>query len=143
MLPLFIQKGAFPGEKRAWPEKFFRGLRPRTPALFTPSTQRASFAGAEHDHLFSASFAPGEGSISCIDLIITDQPNLFADYGVNPSVDEHCQHQIVYGKINISIPSPPPYKRTIWDYSKANIQSIHNDLQSIDRHTQFPLVQRK
>ena len=78
-----------------------------------------------------------EGSMSCIDLIITDQPNLFADYGVNPSLDEHCQHQIVYGKINISIPSPTPYKRTLWDYSKANIQSIHNDLQSIDWHTRF------
>ena len=78
-----------------------------------------------------------EGSMSCIDLIITDQPNLFADYGVHPSLDEHCQHQIVYGKINISIPCPPPYKRTIWDYAKANIQNIHHDLQAIDWHTQF------
>ena len=78
-----------------------------------------------------------EGSMSCIDLIITDQPNLFADYGVHPSLDEHCQHQIVYGKINISIPSPPPYKRTIWDYSKANTQRIHHDLRAIDRHTRF------
>ena len=78
-----------------------------------------------------------EGSMSCIDLIITDQPNLFADYGVHPSLDEHCQHQIVYGKMNISIPSPPPYKRTIWDYSKANMQSIRNDLQAIDWHTRF------
>ena len=78
-----------------------------------------------------------EGSMSCIDLIITDQPNLFADYGVHPSLDEHCQHQIVYGKINISIPSPPPYKRTIWDYSKANMQSIHNDLHAIDWHARF------
>ena len=39
--------------------------------------------------------------------------------------------------MNISIPSPPPYKRTIWDYSKANIQSIHRDLQVIDWHTRF------
>ena len=65
-----------------------------------------------------------EGSISSIDLIITDQPNLFADYGVHPSLDEHCQRQIVYDKINIFIPSPPPYKRTIWDYSKANMQTV-------------------
>ena len=28
-----------------------------------------------------------EGSMSCIDLIITDQPNLFADYGVHSSLD--------------------------------------------------------
>ena len=31
----------------------------------------------------------GEG-MSCIDLIITDQPNLFLDYGVHLSLDEHC-----------------------------------------------------
>ena len=43
----------------------------------------------------------------------------------------------MYGKINISIPSPPPYKRTIWNYSKANLQSIHNDLQAIDWHVRF------
>ncbi len=53
-----------------------------------------------------------EGS-SCIDLIITDQPNMLIDYGVHPSLDEHCQHQIIYGKLNISLPYPPPYKRTV------------------------------
>ena len=50
----------------------------------------------------------GKG-MSCIDLIITDQPNIFVESGVHPSLDEHCQHQIVYGKLNISIPPPPPY----------------------------------
>ena len=59
------------------------------------------------------------GGMSCIDLIITDQPNMFVDYGVHPSLDDHCQHQIIYGKLNASIPSAPPYKRTIWDYPKA------------------------
>ena len=28
--------------------------------------------------------------MSCIDLIITDQPNLFVDFGVHPSLDNHC-----------------------------------------------------
>ena len=41
-----------------------------------------------------------------IDLIITDQPNMLVDYGVHPSLDEHCQHQITHGKFNVSLPSP-------------------------------------
>ena len=44
--------------------------------------------------------------MSCIDLIITDQPNLFVDFGVHLSLDNHCQHQIIHGKINISVPPP-------------------------------------
>ena len=51
-------------------------------------------------------------SMSCIDLLITDQPDMFADYGVHPSLDIYCQHQVIFGNLNISLPSPPPYKRT-------------------------------
>ena len=51
--------------------------------------------------------------ISCVDLIITDQPNLFIDYGIHSSLDNCCHHEIIYGKVNISIPSPPPFKRRI------------------------------
>ena len=70
--------------------------------------------------------------MSCIDLIITDQPNLFVDSGVHPSLDEHCQHQIIYGKLNILIRYPPAYKRKVWDYSKANIQKIKDTVNSVD-----------
>ena len=67
--------------------------------------------------------------ITCIDLlIITDQPKIFMKYGVHPSLDQHCQHQIVFGELNISLPCPPPYKRTVWEYSKSNILSIRNSL---------------
>ena len=62
--------------------------------------------------------------MTCIDLIITDQPNIFLEYGVHPSLDQHCQHQIVFGELNISLPSPPPCKRIVWDYSKANVPTI-------------------
>ena len=57
--------------------------------------------------------------ISCIGLIITDQPNLFVDFRVHPFLDNHCQHQIIHGKLNISIPTCLPYKRKIWYYEKA------------------------
>ena len=39
-------------------------------------------------------------SMSCIDLIITDQPNMFVCYGVNIN-------QIMLGNLNFSLSSPP------------------------------------
>ena len=80
--------------------------------------------------------------ISCVNLIITDQPNLFIDYGIHSSLDNCCHHQIIHGKVNISIPSPPPlsipspppFKRRIWDYAKANKDEIQECLINIDWH---------
>ena len=75
--------------------------------------------------------------MTCIDLIITDQPTIFLEYGVNLSLNKHCEHQIVVGELNISLPSPPPYKRTVWDYSKANIPTIRNCLKETNWLSEF------
>ena len=71
-------------------------------------------------------------SMSCIDLIITDQPHLFIESGVHPSLDNNCQHQIIYGKLNISLPNAPPYKRTVWEYEKANIPSVRAAISALN-----------
>ena len=42
-------------------------------------------------------------SKSGVDLNFTDQPLLFVDYRVHPSLDNCCHHQIVYGKLNTEI----------------------------------------
>ena len=78
----------------------------------------------------------GEG-MSCIDLIITDEPNMFVESGVHPSLDEHCQHQVIHGKLNMSVPNPPPYKRTVWDYQKADIPQIRGCLQGVNLELNF------
>ena len=78
----------------------------------------------------------GEG-MSCIDLIITNQPNMFVESGVHPSLDEHCQHQVIYGKLNMSVPYPPPYKRTVWDYENADIPQIRDCLQGVNWELNF------
>ena len=39
-------------------------------------------------------YVRGEG-MSWFVLIITDQPNMFVEAGVHPSLDEYCPHQIV------------------------------------------------
>ena len=75
--------------------------------------------------------------MSCIDLIITDQANLFVDFGVHPCLDNHCQHQIVHGKLNISVLTPPLYKRKIWYYANAQKDKIKSALENIDWPTIF------
>ena len=59
-------------------------------------------------------------SKSCIDLIFTDQPNLFIESGVHSSLHDQCHHQIIYGKLAVSNLAPPPYTRRIWYYDKAD-----------------------
>ena len=68
----------------------------------------------------------------CIDLIFTSQPNLVMVYVVYSSLHRNCHHQIVFAKINLKIHYPPPGKREIWHYEKANADLIRR---SID---QFP-----
>ena len=63
-------------------------------------------------------------SPSCIDLIITDQPNLVLNSGVRASPDPTCKHQIIFCKINFAIPPPPSYERKVWQFNKANICAI-------------------
>ena len=51
---------------------------------------------------------------SCIDLIITNQPNLILNSGTRPSPDPTCHHQITHCKANFNLPPPPPpYEREI------------------------------
>ena len=52
-------------------------------------------------------FQPGKRP-SCIDLIVTDQPNLILESGTRPSLDSTCHHQIIHCKVNFRIPPPPP-----------------------------------
>ena len=57
---------------------------------------------------------------SCIDLIVTDQPNIVMDSGVRDSLDATVKHKIIFCKINFKIPSLPKYVRKIWHFNRAN-----------------------
>ena len=63
-------------------------------------------------------------SKSCIDVIFTDQPNLFLESGVHPSLHEQSHHQIVYGELSIKHLSPPPYRGGIWLYDRADVLAV-------------------
>ena len=45
-----------------------------------------------------------------------------------PSLDPMCKHNIIHGKIDYHIPSPPKYRRKVWDYNKSDINAIRNDV---------------
>ena len=74
-------------------------------------------------------FEPGK-NLSCIDLIVTDQPNIILDSGTRASLDSTCHHQITYGKVNFRIPPPPPSERKIWHYQRADITAIQRSMNS-------------
>ncbi len=74
---------------------------------------------------------PENNNATCIDLIFTDQPNVFLDSGVIASLNDHCKHQIIHGKLNFNTLCPPSYKRTIWEYNKADTQAIELSFQLI------------
>ena len=77
-------------------------------------------------------------SKSCIDLIFTNQENLFLESGVHPTLHGQCHHQIIYGLLSIKNPAPPPYKRRLWYYDKANTAAIRK---SIEMHNWYEALE--
>ena len=78
-----------------------------------------------------------ESSASCIDLILTNQPNIVMDSGVHLSLHEKCHHQIIYSKLNLRIEYPPPYIRKIWDYNRSETDSINRSIEIFDWSSLF------
>ena len=79
-------------------------------------------------------FEPGRNP-SCIDIIVTDQPNIGLDSETRASLDPFCHHQIIYCKANIRIPPTLPFKRKIWHFNRANTAAIKSSM------TKFPWLQ--
>ena len=68
---------------------------------------------------------------SCIDLILTSQPDLVVDFGMHPSLHENCHHQIIYSKMDLKIFYPLPYERTVWHYQQADTQLIERSSENL------------
>ena len=79
-------------------------------------------------------------SKSCLDLVFTDQPNLFIESGVHSSLHEQFHHQIVYGKLSVSNLAPPPYKRRVWYYDKANVKVIQSSIDLFEWHEHLEYI---
>ena len=76
-------------------------------------------------------------SMSCIDLIFCTNTNIIFKHGVDVSIFEKCHHNIIFGKIEISVPLPPAYVREVWDYSKANAENIKKAISSFNWNKAF------
>ena len=48
-------------------------------------------------------------SFFCIELKITDQPNLI-NHDVHPTLHGNCHHPIIFSKFNVMVGYPPPYE---------------------------------
>ena len=68
---------------------------------------------------------------SCIDLIFTNQPNSIVSCGTHSTLNSKCHHQIVHCKVNLNIEYPPPYEQLVWNYIKANTESIKKSSESV------------
>ena len=58
-------------------------------------------------------------------------------YGVDVSSFDKCHHNIIYGKINITVPLPPTYVREVWEYRKSNIENIKKSISNFDCNKAF------
>ena len=80
----------------------------------------------EPTHFFRDNCKP-----SCIDLIVTNQPNIVLDSGVRPSLDPTVKHQITFCKINFKIPRLPKFSRKIWHFDRARIDLIQRAISAV------------
>ena len=73
----------------------------------------------------------------CIDLIITSQPFLFVEQGIQPSLFKNCHHEIIHGKLNLLVPPPPVFNHKLWDYNNADIYTLHDKLRRVNWYALF------
>ena len=76
---------------------------------------------------------------SCIDLVLTDQPNLVTNCEIIPSLHTNCHHQINQVTLNIRSPSPPPFNRRVWHYERAQVDLIKRAIADYDWITELNL----
>ena len=76
----------------------------------------------------------------CIDLVATDQPNIIIKNEVAPSLHSNCSHQINLVKLDLKSSPPPPYKRKVFHYARANGPSFRESLFNFDWADQLELL---
>ena len=52
---------------------------------------------------------------SCIDLLFNTTSKLLCDVGVEQTIFNKCQHNIIYGSLYLKIPLPSSYYKIVWD----------------------------
>ena len=77
-------------------------------------------------------------SLSCTDLIFSDQPKSVIDCGTHPSLNKNCHCQITFCKLNIRVEHPPPYQCLVWNFKKSNNEPIKRAIELVNWNFLFP-----
>ena len=75
--------------------------------------------------------------MSCVNLIFSFQPNFAMSSGIHLSLCQNCHHQIVFAKFYLKAHYPPPYKREVWRFKKANTDLIKRTINGFLREESF------
>ena len=78
-------------------------------------------------------------SKSCIDLVLTDQPNLVINCEIILSLHTNCHHQINHVTLNIRSPPPPPFRRKVCHYDRTQVDHIKRAISIYDWITELNL----
>ena len=78
-------------------------------------------------------------SKSCIDLVLTDQPNHVINCEIIPSLHTNCHHQINHVTLNIRSTPPPPFSRRVWYYDRSQVDHIKRAISIYDWITELNL----
>ena len=71
-------------------------------------------------------------SKTLVDLVCVGQPNLVVHNEVLGSIYHKSHHQINYVKLNFQVFRPPPYKRLVYHYDRANVDMLQRACRMYD-----------
>ena len=74
-----------------------------------------------------------------LSFVLTDQPNLVINCEIIPSLHTNGQHQINQVTLHIRSPPPPPFRRRIWHYDRAQVEAIKRAISNYDWITELDL----
>ena len=63
--------------------------------------------------------------LAILDIIITDSPHFLLGSGVSPPI-ANFDHCTIFCELNVQTYRVKSYKRTVWDYKTANIDTLNN-----------------
>ena len=91
-----------------------------------------------HCAIYLGNFNAHPSECNQLQQLITDQPNIFINCEIIPSLHTNCHHQINQVPLNIRSP-PPPFSRRVWHYDQAQVHLIKRAISDYDWITEYNL----
>ena len=62
---------------------------------------------------------------------------MVVESGVQSSLHQNSRHQIVFARFSLKVVFPPPYKRKVWHFRKANVDHIRKAINGFQWEKSF------